>query len=133
MSEEASAAPKIGRRRKLEHWKKIAALLMLYDLFVIHASYFLALWLRYDCEYTRIPSRYLTPYMRYITVPQHLALCKLYGVRPDTLCLCGGLVGLQYALDVGCAADAAVVLSLGHDPAVHADHCRPRVLPVRAP
>ena len=83
MSEEASAAPKIGRRRKLEHWKKIAALLMLYDLFVIHASYFLALWLRYDCEYTRIPSRYLTPYMRYITLYAVLCValfwvCRLY-------------------------------------------------------
>ena len=42
-----------------EHWHAIALLLVLYDIVAVNMSYFLALWVRFDCMYSRIPSEYL--------------------------------------------------------------------------
>jgi len=55
-------------RRKIEHWQIVALCLMLCDFLTIHLSYFLALWVRFDCVYSRIPEQYLTPYLRFITL-----------------------------------------------------------------
>ena len=51
-----------------EKWWKTAILLVLWDFLAIHAAYFLALWLRFDCRFTQIPKYYLTYYCRLITV-----------------------------------------------------------------
>ncbi len=40
---------------------------MLYDLIAVHFSYFLALWVRFDCVYSRIPDTYLIWFIRFIT------------------------------------------------------------------
>ncbi len=55
------------RRFRIEHWHKMAALLALYDFCALHAAYFLALWLRFDCIYSAIPPEYLEPYRGFIT------------------------------------------------------------------
>ena len=47
-------------------WLKIAALMILCDIVAVIASYFFALWIRFDCVYSRIPEEYLTPYLQYI-------------------------------------------------------------------
>lgn len=54
--------------RKIEHWQLMAICLMLYDFLMIHFSYFLALWIRFDCIYSAIPKQYLTSYLHFITV-----------------------------------------------------------------
>ena len=41
-------------KRKIEHWHKVAALLVLFDLFAVNISYFLGLWFRYDCNFSAI-------------------------------------------------------------------------------
>ena len=41
-------------RRKLEHWQIISICLMLYDAVAVNLSFFLALWLRFDCAYSKI-------------------------------------------------------------------------------
>ena len=55
-------APRIGA------WGIDAILLFIYDYFVVVGSYFLALWLRYDGIFSRIPRVYLNPYLQYIWV-----------------------------------------------------------------
>ena len=50
---------------RIEHWQMISALLMLYDYMAIAASYFLALWLRFDGSYSAIPGNYLGYYIRF--------------------------------------------------------------------
>ena len=55
-------------RKKIEPWKIVAFFLMLCDFVTIHLSYFLALWIRFDCVYTKIPEQYLLPYRRFITL-----------------------------------------------------------------
>ena len=52
---------------KLEHWQIIASCLMLADIVSIHAAYFAALWLRFDCVYSQIPIKYLDAYLHFIT------------------------------------------------------------------
>ena len=49
-------------------WHRIAFLLMCYDAVAVIVSYFLALWIRFDCVYSMIPEEYLTPYLQYIFI-----------------------------------------------------------------
>ncbi len=67
-------------RKFLEHWHIISLLLVIYDIVAVSASFFLALWFRYDCAYTAIENT------------QRLAL--LYFAIPYGL-IC---VGVFYAL-----------------------------------
>ena len=41
-------------------WQPITLLLMLFDLVAVTASYFLALWLRFDCRFSEIPQAFLS-------------------------------------------------------------------------
>ena len=51
----------IGRFH-IEHWQIISVLMMIYDFVAIHASYFLALWFRFDGVYSAIPNAYKYAY-----------------------------------------------------------------------
>ncbi len=55
-----------NKKRKLEHWQIISALLMVYDFIAVCLSYFIALWLRFDGLVKSIPSYYFEPYHQYI-------------------------------------------------------------------
>ena len=44
------------------HWHSTIGL-VLWDIFAVNASYFLALWFRFDCSYTDIPMNYLRAWM----------------------------------------------------------------------
>ena len=57
---------KENKRFKWEHWKIMAVCLMICDFFSVSLAYFLALWLRFDCEYSQIPERYITPFNKFI-------------------------------------------------------------------
>ncbi len=50
----------------IEHWQIIAVFLIVYDFIAICASYFLALWLRFDGAFSSIPKQYLNPYLTFI-------------------------------------------------------------------
>ena len=49
---------------KIEHWQVISIYLMLYDAIAVNFSYFLALWLRFDCHYTEIPRELFGAWLR---------------------------------------------------------------------
>ncbi len=55
------------RLREIEHWQIIAFFAAIYDFAVVHISYFLALWLRFDCNYSSIWPPYLQTYFHFIT------------------------------------------------------------------
>ena len=44
----------------------VNSMLVVYDLFAVSLSYFLALWFRFDGKFSQIPPRYLTPYLEFI-------------------------------------------------------------------
>ncbi len=65
----------VKKNFKLEHWMIIAACLVIYDMIAVTASYFLALWLRFDTRFSAIPEEYLTPFRRF--APIYMILCIL--------------------------------------------------------
>ena len=64
-----------AKGRRFEHWRIISIPLMLYDFVAVCGAYFLALFLRFDCVYSAIPARYMTPYKRFIL--PYAAFCIL--------------------------------------------------------
>lgn len=56
------------KTRKLEHWQVVTLLLMLYDFTAVALSYCLALWIRFDCKFSRIETRYLQAYGKSILI-----------------------------------------------------------------
>lgn len=61
--------------RRLEHWQKIALVLMIYDIIVVNISYLAALWFRFDCRYSEIPMEYMTTVLRF--APIYTVACLL--------------------------------------------------------
>ena len=51
----------VSKRFRLEHWQVIALYLMVYDILAVNISYFLALWIRFDCRFNQIPQDYFIP------------------------------------------------------------------------
>lgn len=56
------------RGRAVEHWHLVAAFLIIYDLVVGVGSYFLALWLRFDCHFSEIPYEYLMAWLKFAPI-----------------------------------------------------------------
>ncbi len=66
-----------------EHWHKIAILLALYDLVAVSGSYFLALWLRFDCRFSDIPHYFLSSWFKFAPIYAVVSIivfwvCHLY-------------------------------------------------------
>ncbi len=52
----------------IEHWQFIAILLGIYDFIAFHIAFFLALWLRHDCVYSRIDKEYIWAYLSTVSI-----------------------------------------------------------------
>ncbi len=55
-------------KKKLEHWQVVTLMLMAYDFLAVIVSYFLALWIRFDCKFSEIEPQYLNTYYRTIVI-----------------------------------------------------------------
>ena len=55
-------------KRKVEHWKVVRLLLMVYDFIAVIVSFGIALWLRFDCKVTSVEPQYLTTYKKTIII-----------------------------------------------------------------
>ena len=69
------------KRVQLEHWHIIRAGLVVYDTIAICAAYFLALWLRFDCQFSEIPDNYLDPYLQTILIYVLFSLAVFWGMH----------------------------------------------------
>ncbi len=65
----------------LEHWKKIAALLMLYDIVAVNVAYYLALWLRFDCMISAIPKVYMNRFVYFLPIYTVTCLVVFWRLR----------------------------------------------------
>ncbi len=63
----------LKRFPKIERWHIISMILCAYDAIMVNFSYFLALWLRFDCAFSEITPEYLDAFLRYI--PIHTVVC----------------------------------------------------------
>ncbi len=62
------------KKKKIEHWTLIALGLIAFDFVAIHLSYFIALWIRFDCKFSTIPLKYLQTYVYSISAYAFLAV-----------------------------------------------------------
>ena len=76
-----TAGQKSRHPRRIERWYIMAFLLMLYDVVAIHASYFIALWVRFDCVFSAIPKDYLARYTKVITIYSLLSVAVFWIAR----------------------------------------------------
>ncbi len=54
-----------ARKKQFKHWEFVAVYLLLYDIFAVNFAYFMALWLRFDLRYSRIPKDYLGAFIKF--------------------------------------------------------------------
>ena len=62
-------------KKGFEHWHVVTVYLMIYDAIAINLSYFLALWLRFDCRYTQIGAEYIHSFARF--APIYTVICLI--------------------------------------------------------
>ena len=55
-------------KKTFEHWQMIAILLAVYDTVAVNLSYLLALWFRYDGQFSGIPHEYLHAWLHFVPV-----------------------------------------------------------------
>lgn len=55
-------------KNKVEHWQVLSIGLVVYDTIAVTLAFFLALWFRFDCRYTMIPSEYLSAYYKFLLI-----------------------------------------------------------------
>ena len=65
----------------MEHWHWVNVFLMLFDLTAAVASYFLALWLRFDCQFSEIPAMYLDAWLSYMPIHAVLSIVVFLCLR----------------------------------------------------
>lgn len=70
-----------NRRRSVEHWHVIALCVAIYDMIVANGAHFVALWLRFDCTFSAIPDKYLTPWLNFVPIYSALCFVVFYSLR----------------------------------------------------
>lgn len=70
-----------GSKRKVEHWKVVRLLLMVYDFIAVIVSFGIALWLRFDCKVTSVEPQYLTTYTKTIIIYALFCLVVFWFLR----------------------------------------------------
>ena len=55
--------------------------LILYDILAVNAAYFLALWIRFDCQFSKIEPKYLMTYVYFVPIYTILCLIVFRGLR----------------------------------------------------
>ena len=64
---------RISRALHLEHWQLVTAALVVYDVVMVNLAFFLALWLRFDLQFSVIPEHYLLSWLHF--APIYSLLC----------------------------------------------------------
>ena len=68
-------------RNLLAHWQWVAFLLVVFDIFAVNLSYFAALWLRFDCMISEIPSTYLKACLYFMPINTVMCLGVFFWQR----------------------------------------------------
>ena len=64
-----------------EHWHIVAVVLVVYDLVVFFGAYFAALWLRFDCHFSQIPSDYLMAWLKFSPLYAGISVIVFWKLR----------------------------------------------------
>ena len=66
---------------RLEHQHFIAFMLILYDIVAVNLAFLLALWLRFDCQFSTIPLRYLIKFYHFAPIYTVFCIVTFYFLR----------------------------------------------------
>ena len=69
---------------KIAHWQVVNLGLLLYDVLVVNAAFFLALWLRFDCSITTMLVEYpfyVEAYLKFTPIYTVVCILVFYGMR----------------------------------------------------
>lgn len=69
------------KEKKIKHWHIITMWLIAYDVVAVCASYFAALWLRFDCRFSMIPEIYLNAYLGFVLIYAGICVAVFFGLR----------------------------------------------------
>ena len=78
---ETASQSRKKRRFSLERWHFVAFYLMIYDALAVSGAYFLALWLRFDCHFSRIPREYLMAWAKFAPIYAVFCLAVFWFLR----------------------------------------------------
>ena len=140
-----------------EHWHIVTVFLLAFDVLAAGGSYFLALWLRFDCQFSAIPEYYLLPWLYFTPVYVLISILvfwalKLYQsiwrfasfVELERIILSSAILGVAHSVlitvmltmlpdtPLGCGQDAGDLLYLRRHHPVPADGNGPLCLSLRA-
>ena len=82
------------KKSLFEHWKIISLYLIIYKIIAVNAAYMVALLLRFDFVYSRIPDFYIKAYIQF--APIYTLFCiflyftRVFGVMQVFRCCFGG-------------------------------------------
>ena len=80
-TEQENSEQKVHATLLRGHWRTVAVLLRIYDIIAINLSYFLALWLRYDCKFSLIRHEFLHAWMRFVPIYTVFCLVVFWVLR----------------------------------------------------
>lgn len=70
-----------NKDRKFERGQLAAVLLVLFDLIAVTASYFLALWFRFDCRVSQISENFLMAWLKFAPIYAIVSVAVLWSLR----------------------------------------------------
>ena len=72
---------KISKALHVEHWQLVTAVLVVYDIAVVNLAFFLALWLRFDLQFSAIPEHYLRSWLHFAPIYTLLCIPVFWALR----------------------------------------------------
>lgn len=66
------------RHHVFEHIHIATIMLMLYDIFAVTVSYYIGLWLRFDCRFSEIPSEYLGAWIKFAPIYAVISIAVMW-------------------------------------------------------
>lgn len=69
------------REHLIQHWHIVTIALMLYDIIAVNMAYFLALWVRFDCSFSKIPEEYFNAFLKFSPIYTAFVLVVFWNLR----------------------------------------------------
>ena len=81
MKVDAYSKEKAQKKNRLEHWHIVGFWLMIYDICAVNLAYLGALWLRFDCSFSRIPAVYFKTFLHFAPIYSVVAILVFFALR----------------------------------------------------
>ena len=65
----------------IQHWHIVTIALMIYDIIAVNMAYFLALWVRFDCSFSKIPVEYFNAFLKFAPIYTAFSLVVFWNLR----------------------------------------------------